>query len=357
MEGANDDSTYPHFPDLWVVFPIALLCFALRKFLFESIIARNLGIHFGLKQGGTKAPLPRHPALVAAFEKSPRKYPEGLFLIALMSKTDLSELKLQHWWRNEQKSRKPTTLVKFEEGFFRLCFYTISFLVGAYIAYSTPFFWDTELLWINQPFHHISGLQFWYYAIELGLYLMLLITQFTDVRRKDFIEMFIHHIVTIGLVVGSFLGNQIRIGSLVFMYHDFADIFLELAKLLKYLGDAQAVRRTIKGDVIMNQWNAMSNYVFVVFALSFIGSRLGFFPYHLIYSSYLEGPLFIEVTDFTAAIALRRLMCALVLLHIMWTYTILKMAATQAAHGDFGEDARSDDDGDDETTPERTKTS
>ncbi len=69
-------------------------------------------------------------------------------------------------------------------------------------------------------------------------------------KRKDFIEMMTHHVITSFLVVSSYLMNFTRAGTailveqvskwfsfvsidLVFL-QDFADIFLPLAKMLKY---------------------------------------------------------------------------------------------------------------------------
>ena len=40
--------------------------------------------------------------------------------------------------------------------------------------------------------------------------------------------MFIHHIATIALMCFSWIGNLTRIGSLVLVVHDCADIFLEV---------------------------------------------------------------------------------------------------------------------------------
>ena len=59
----------------------------------------------------------------------------------------------------------------------------------------------------------------------------LVITQFFDVKRKDFWEMFIHHLTTIALMAFSWTCNLQRVGSLVLIVHDIADIFLEVKTL------------------------------------------------------------------------------------------------------------------------------
>lgn len=65
--------------------------------------------------------------------------------------------------------------------------------------------------------------------ISMAFYWSLCFSQFFDVKRKDFWQMFIHHIATIALMCFSWVGNLTRIGSLVLLVHDCADIFLEVS--------------------------------------------------------------------------------------------------------------------------------
>lgn len=65
--------------------------------------------------------------------------------------------------------------------------------------------------------------------ISMAFYWSLSFSQFFDVKRKDFWQMFIHHIVTIVLLCFSWVANLTRIGSLVLLVHDSADIFLEVS--------------------------------------------------------------------------------------------------------------------------------
>ena len=50
----------------------------------------------------------------------------------------------------------------------------------------------------------------------------------------DFVEMFIHHITTILLMGLSWTCNLIRVGTLVLVIHDCADILLEVSKIILY---------------------------------------------------------------------------------------------------------------------------
>mmetsp|Transcript_12578 Transcript_12578/g.45894 ORF Transcript_12578/g.45894 Transcript_12578/m.45894 type:complete len:255 (+) Transcript_12578:95-859(+) len=74
------------------------------------------------------------------------------------------------------------------------------------------------------------------YMIETAWYLssiMLLI--FVDARKKDFLEMVVHHIVTIVLLVVSVQVKHVKIGCIIYMLHNISDVFLHSAKLVNYL--------------------------------------------------------------------------------------------------------------------------
>jgi Protein transporter of the TRAM (translocating chain-associating membrane) superfamily, longevity assurance factor len=68
--------------------------------------------------------------------------------------------------------------------------------------------------------------------ISLSFYYSLAVSQFFDVKRKDFWQMFLHHICTICLLSFSWICNLTRIGTLVLLVHDCADIFLEVSILI-----------------------------------------------------------------------------------------------------------------------------
>ena len=74
---------------------------------------------------------------------------------------------------------------------------------------------------------------------------MIVIT-LLEKKRKDFVEMMLHHFMTSGLVISSFLFNFTRVGTAILVEQDFADIFLPLAKMFKYA-----------------KWNKVGIYIFV----------------------------------------------------------------------------------------------
>jgi len=119
--------------------------------------------------------------------------------------------------------------------------------------------------------------------------------------------MFLHHIVTIALLCFSWACNLVRVGALVIVIHDFADIPLDGAKLARY----------VKSE-------AASNIIFGIFAVCWIFSRIGLLPTRILaYSLYwaLE-----EVEWFPAYFIFNSLLVVLQILHIIWTWLILRIA-------------------------------
>lgn len=110
----------------------------------------------------------------------------------------------------------------------RCFYYTYSFFYGLVVLWDKPWLWDINHCYYNYPYHPVTSDIWWYYMTSMSFYWALSFSQFFDVKRKDFWQMFIHHIATISLMCFSWVGNLTRIGSLVLLVHDCADIFLEV---------------------------------------------------------------------------------------------------------------------------------
>lgn len=118
--------------------------------------------------------------------------------------------------------------------------------------------------------------------------------------------MFIHHIVTVLLLSFSWTCNFHRIGTLVLVIHDFADIPLDGAKIFRYL-----------------KMQRISDIVFAIFAFSWIFTRIGLLPYRVIAYSTYHALSVLEM--FPAYYIFNGLLCCLQILHIIWTALILKI--------------------------------
>ena len=159
--------------------------------------------------------------------------------------------------------------------------------------------------------------------IGLTFYWSLTISQFFDVKRKDFKEMFIHHIATISLISFSWMCNLTRGGTLILLVHAVADVLLEAAKLFKY-----------------SNYQRTCDILFTFFAIAWIVTRLGIYPTWIIYSVAVEAPQFVGM--FPAYYVFNALLATLLILHVGWTYFILKVIYKAIYTGKTEKDTRSD---------------
>ena len=177
-------------------------------------------------------------------------------------------------------------ITKFVEALWRFLFYSYFCYLG-YMALFQPqtvsWIHHTKEHWQNWPLQQISIAISFYYNIELGSYLHQLM--WTEVSRSDSLEMMLHHIVTILLILFSYLTNFTRIGASILLLHDAADIFLESAKLFVYTSKAWKTHKTT-----FFWTDLMATILFALFALTFLITRLVLYPRYLVYSLVVEAP-------------------------------------------------------------------
>lgn len=168
--------------------------------------------------------------------------------------------------------------------------------------------------WILFPFLQSVESDIWsYYMLSMAFYWSLTFSQFFDIIRKDFWQMFVHHILTLLLLALSWVCNLHRVGSLVLVIHDCADIFLDAAKLTKYAN-----------------YQKVCDCIFAVFTVVWLVTRLGFYP-RIIYSTSIEAPSILPM--FPAYYIFNSLLIALQALHIYWTYLILQIVINSLRAG------------------------
>jgi len=158
-----------------------------------------------------------------------------------------------------------------------------------------------------------------------------MISQFMDTKRKDFWEMFIHHIATLVLISLSYFQGTYRIGALVMVTHDIADIFLEIGKCCLYTKRFTA-----------------SNIIFGLFATSFFISRLVVFPFRILFSAIFECMNMIP--NMPCHVLFVIFLCTLQILHIWWFGLLVQLIAKLVGGSKLEKDSRSED----ETPPSST---
>ena len=208
--------------------------------------------------------------------------------------------------------------------------------LGAAVVWDAPWLTDTRQFWAgctDFPCNHPSGwLLRCQYSAAMGFYIYSIPSLFFwETRRKDFLENFVHHLVTLFLIVYSHYVNFMRVGGVVLLLHDVCDIWLEVAKLGQYANS-----------------EAFSTAMFVVFLLVWIAMRLVYFPLWVINSTLYE--VITEVADKVPHIPrephyslFNGMLITLLVLHAYWTFLIFKVVVRKLSSGKT-EDVREDDD-------------
>lgn len=159
-----------------------------------------------------------------------------------------------------------------------------------------PFFpWDSFHFWKVFPTYsdwHANPSHYLYYMFQLGFYFQGLLALVTfETRRKDFVELFLHHWVTIFLIIFSYCASQHRIGLNVLIIHDISDIFLYSTKVFHYVDKFGRFHHFLL--------NGATQVAFILFAVSFAVSRNYIYPAYVVYPSLRAGNLLPWVFDYT----------------------------------------------------------
>ena len=218
-----------------------------------------------------------------------------------------SERQVQRWLRQRTACTQSTTLQKFDDCAWQLVYYSLYCIFGVIVHYDKPWFYDVTYCFRNFPHHDMDYDIWWYYMIPLGFYWAQTVTHFLQPKRHDSLQMLVHHLVTIMLMTISWITNLIRMGTLVLLLHECADIPLLLAKISGYCGN----------DKLMDVF-------FVVFLLLWIVTRLGFYPFHVLYTTLFVAHVQ-ENIFYPVYYILNSLLLAILVMHILWTYSIIQV--------------------------------
>nr|XP_040039695.1 ceramide synthase 2-like isoform X1 [Gasterosteus aculeatus aculeatus] len=329
----EDEGRFPLPRDLVYTVPLAFAFIALR-FIFERLIALPLSKHLGVKDR-IRIQADSVPKLETFYKQTSRQ-PLQKEAVSLGKQCGISQRNIQTWFRHRRNQDRPSNTKKFCEASWRFVFYLISFTAGLGSLINTPWFWDHRECWRGYPKQPVAVAHYWYYILELGFYLSLLLCVSVDVKRKDFKEQVIHHIATVFLIGFSYCANYVRVGTLVMLVHDSSDFLLESAKMFHYAG-----------------WTRTCDSLFVVFALAFLVTRLVVFPGRVVHTTLVLSLEFFQ--PFFGYYFFNTLLLVLQALHIFWAYLILRMLYKFVFLGKVERDERSEDESevdDEEEAPE-----
>lgn len=291
--------------------------FYVVRVLFEKFIANPIGAYMRVPEKNIFVP----NAILESYYLKNRIISESIAMM-ISKDTGLTVDFIQKWFSTRKDLNRPSKRQKFNETFWRFVFYLFIWILGYYILHDKPWFSDTNECWRNYPKQHVDIDIYYYYMIEMGFYVSLLATQFFDIRRKDFWQMFLHHIVTLSLLLFSYVCNYMRIGSLVLLLHDTADSSLELAKLLNYAN----VKK-------------LCDPIFGFFTLNWLVTRLYLYPTKILNSTTYE--IHDHIDPFPSLTLFNILLYSLQVMHFIWFYMILRTIYKVFCLG-ISEDERSD---------------
>uniref|UniRef100_A0A3Q3JPV6 Ceramide synthase 5 n=1 Tax=Monopterus albus TaxID=43700 RepID=A0A3Q3JPV6_MONAL len=302
---------YPKARHLLTAFPLALGIFAGRK-LFERFIASTCAQRLHIRESVGRRAQPN--AVLEKVFTSITKNPDSRHVDGLSKQLDWEVQKIQRWFRHRRIQEKASTHTKSCESMWRFTFYLVIFIYGFHFLWQCPWLWDTRHCWYGYPYQVMTPGLYHYYMIELAFYWSLMFSQFTDIKRKDFRIMFIHHLAVVCLISFSYVNNMTRVGSLVLLVHDSSDFLLEAAKLANYA-----------------KYQRLCDFLFITFSVLFFITRFIIHPLWLLNSTLFES--WAIVGPYPSWWLFNFLLLVLQVLHIFWFYFIAHVAVKAMMHG------------------------
>lgn len=230
--------------------------------------------------------------------------------------------------------------MRFAEQGWSVFYYLISWVLGMYLLCKSDYALSVKNIWAGWPHHRFSPLFKAYYLIQLACWLSQIYVVNVEEKRKDYYQMFTHHIVTVALVTGSYYYYYMRVGHVILVLMDVGDVLLSSAKMLKYAG-----------------YNTLCDYMFGLFLICWIICRHGLFVFFT-YSSltdgvstqqqkcyYKEDGTLLRCFPYGVQKTLVALLCGLQVILLTWFVMIMRVVL-KILRGGSAEDNRSDDETD-----------
>jgi ceramide synthetase len=229
---------------------------------------------------------------------------------------------------------KQSKIDKFAQASMEFLFYGSFTLIGLAVVPNQAWVWPSNFWWthpdgrvlMNDPIMMDDALKC-YYLLYGTRYAQAILSVLLEHKRKDFLEMIVHHVATVVVVAVSFVGGYYRIGAVIMLLFDPADVFLHAAKQFKYIG-----------------FGTLADIFFVLFMASFFISRCFLYPY-CCWSAHFELETYVTMTstEWTCV----GMLYILLALNFFWMYLIFKVLYGLITKG-AAEDVRSDSEDEEE---------
>src|SRR5436309_15635021 len=95
--------------------------------------------------------------------------------------------------------------------------------------YHSNYWLNLSELWTSWPTRETGGLLKWYYLVQYAFWMQQILVVNIEERRKDYHQMFAHHIITCALMFGSYGYHQTRVGNAFLCVMDVVDLLLPVS--------------------------------------------------------------------------------------------------------------------------------
>ncbi|WVQ74797.1 hypothetical protein IAR50_004403 [Cryptococcus sp. DSM 104548] len=229
-------------------------------------------------------------------------------------------------------------ITRFTEQGYAVFYYGIYVTFGLYVMRSLPtWYFKTEYFYIDYPHKIISFRLKYYYLTQWAFWAQqtIILAAKVEKPRKDYKELVLHHIVTIWLILTSYIAHFTYFGVAIFFTMDASDLFFSLAKCVNYVSDVWSIPFLVWFTI---SWTYLRHYLNLLilynlptqYGLIPLASRSGFDPLNDFWlDSYglMKWQIFIPIALLQA-------------LNLFWYFLILRILVR--AVWNWGEDVKDD---------------
>lgn len=98
-----------------------------------------------------------------------------------------------------------------------------------YLMYDSPYWLNLPEMWTDWPVRELHGTFKWYYLAQFAFWLQQIFVLNIEERRKDYYQMFAHHIITCTLMFTSYTYHLAKVGNVILCVMDVVDILLPVS--------------------------------------------------------------------------------------------------------------------------------
>lgn len=302
-------------PELWQdikYYPFLIAaCLVLLKYrILKPLVFQPVAKYFKIKSKPHRKPA-ENPKLEHMYMKYKSKVPDSI--IQKVS-VDLgwNERQVERWLRLRYLCEQSTTYEKFEDCSWQLMYYICYCIYGMVVHYDKPWLYDIRLAWEGYPNHDTPPDLWLYMMVASGFYWSQTFTHPIQPKKKDSKQLLLHHVIMLTIFHFGLTLNFVRLGSLVILVHEVADIPLLLGKILGYCKLKNGLHYSLHG----------------AFVVLWIITRLIIFPLYILKFTLWDIPSLYGNTNYPAFHGLNALHIFLLVIHFIWTVAIVKSVNT-----------------------------